>query len=95
MAKRRGKKSRRSGRAKLPLAIVVPMAVPAVEAGKYLMAGRLPEAAYVMSGIDINGKFHANRFLQTYAPMAGGVIAHKLAGRFVNRYIPKWLPVSI
>lgn len=96
MAKRRYGKRRGGSRSKkLPLSIVIPMAVPAIQAGKHLMAGQMPEAAYVMTGIDINGQFHAGRLVQTYAPMVGGVLVHKFAGRFVNRYIPKWLPVSI
>jgi len=89
------KKSRRSGKSKIPLAIAVPMAVPAIEAGRHLMAGQMTEAQYVFTGVDINGKIHANRVAQTYAPMVVGVLVHKFAGRYVNRYIPKWLPVGL
>ena len=96
MAKRRFKKSRRGGSKKLPLAIMVPMAVAGYETGKYLFAGDTKNAAYVMSGMRADGTFSSGRLIQTYAPIAAGVVVHKIAGRVgVNRYIPKWIPVSI
>ena len=96
MARGRSKKSRRGGSKKLPLAIMVPMAATAYESGKYLMAGDTANAAYVFSGIDSAGNLQTGRLLKTYAPMLAGVVIHKGAARLgVNRYIPKWLPVSI
>jgi len=94
---RRGRKSRRGhgGSKKLPLAIIVPMAIPAVEAGKAIMAGQYDMARYIMTGVDGMGRFNASRLGETYIPVVAGVVVHKVAGRFVNRYIPKWLPVSI
>lgn len=95
MARRRSKKSRGGRSKKMPLAIVVPMAIPVVEAGKALMAGQYDSARYIMTGVDGMGRFNVGRMVETYAPVVAGVVVHKFAGRFVNRYIPKWLPVSI
>jgi len=94
---RRNKKHRRSGSKKLPLAIVVPMAVAGVQVGQQIMAGNYNGAVERMTGYDPAGKhFDSNSFLTTYAPIAVGVVVHKVAGRAgVNRYIPKWLPLSI
>ena len=95
MARRFGKKRRGSSSKKLPLAIVVPMAIPVIEAGKALMAGEYDNARYIMTGVDGMGRFKTSRLIETYAPVVAGVVVHKVAGRYVNRYIPKWLPVSI
>jgi hypothetical protein len=99
---RRGRKSRRSGgRKKIPLAIVAPMAFSAynyvlepVLKGDMGRAQR--QTAYYMAGMQQDGSgFQLDGPLKFYGPMIAGVVAHKVAGRFVNRYIPKWLPVSI
>jgi len=97
MAKYRGKKRRSGGRSKkMPLAIVVPMAVPAMLAAKYAMAGNFTSAQHVFTGIQADGSLDTGRLMATYVPMLSGVIIHKAAGRLgVNRYLPKWLPVSI
>jgi len=94
MAKK-GKRRGGSRSKKLPLAIVIPMAIPAIEAGKAIMGGQYDTARYIMTGVDGMGRFVPGRMVETYAPVVAGVVAHKFAGRFVNRYIPKWLPVSI
>ena len=98
MAKRRyGKKRGGSRSKKLPLAIVVPMAVAGMQVARQAMAGNYNGAVERMTGYDPAGKhFDVNSFMTTYAPIAVGVVVHRVAGRAgVNRYIPKWLPVSI
>jgi len=96
MAKYRKKKGRRSGSKKLPVAVIVPMAIPVVEAGKALMSGQYDTARYIVSGVDGSGRFNAGRLIETYGPLAAGVVVHKVANRVgVNRMIPKWVPLSI
>jgi len=96
MARRKGKKGRRGGSKKMPLAIIAPMAFTGYEVGKYVMAGDMANAKYMVTGIDSAGKFKGGRVVETYLPIAAGVIVHKGAAALgVNRYIPKWLPVSI
>lgn len=101
MARRRSKKSRRPGKKKLPLAIMIPAAfstynyvLEPVFKGDMGRAQR--QAAYYMGGMQQDGSgFQLDGPMKFYGPMVAGVIAHKVAGRFVNRYIPKWLPVSV
>ena len=96
MARYKRKKSHRSGSKKLPLAIVVPMAATGYKVGKMMMAGDTGGAVLNMTGIANDGSFHSEYVVRTYAPMLAGVIVHKGAARLgVNRYLPKWLPVSI
>lgn len=98
MARRRRKKSRRSGSRKLPLAVVVPMAVSGYyNVAKPIMAGNHEGGLANLTGYDTRtGKFEPQRYVYTYGPILAGVVIHKIAGRVgANRYIPKWLPVSI
>jgi len=96
MARRRGKKSRRGGSKKMPLAVVAPMAIVAYEAGHYAVKGDMDNAKYVLTGVRRDGTWSSGRTMQTYTPVLVGVVIHKAASRLgVNRYIPKWLPVSI
>jgi hypothetical protein len=40
------------------------------------------EVQYIFTGIGADGQFHADQIMRTYAPMAAGVVIHKMAGRF-------------
>ena len=100
MAKRRyGKKRRSGGSKKLPLAIVAPMAVVGYGIAKDVMAGNNIMAVVKMTGFDTGStsdRFKPQYLVGTYGPILAGAMVHKVAGRMgVNRYIPKWLPVSI
>lgn len=97
MAKRRyGKKRGGSRSKKLPLAIALPVGMAGAQAMKYVMAGNYTSAQHVFTGIQANGGFDQGRFMMTYLPIVAGVLVHKGASRLgVNRYIPKWIPVSI
>ena len=97
MAKRRyGKKRRSGGSKKLPLAIALPLGMAGAQAAKYAMAGNFTSAQHVFTGIQADGGFDQGRMMATYVPILAGVVIHKGASRLgVNRYIPKWLPVSL
>lgn len=101
MARRRSKKSRRSGSKKLPLAIAIPTALSTYNyvldpVLKGDMGRAMRQAKYYMGGMQEDGSgFQLAGPMMFYGPMIAGVVAHKFAGKFVNRYIPKWLPVSI
>jgi len=102
MARRRyGKKKGGSRSKKMPLAIVAPMAVVGYGIAKDAMSGASGQnlAIAKLTGFDrgsSSDSFKPMMLVQTYGPVAAGVIVHKMAGRMgVNRYIPKWLPVSI
>ena len=95
MAKRRYKKSRRGGSKKLPLAIAVPVALPIIDAAKMAMSGGTSDQVlYKLMGFNSGGVDKA-KVVTIAAPILGGIVAHKVAGKYVNRYLPKWLPVSI
>lgn len=100
MARRRfGKKHRSGGSKKLPLSIVVPMAVVGYGVAKDAMAGNMNMAALRMTGFDAaspSNKFKPEYLVATYGPIMAGVLVHKVASRMgANRYIPKWIPLSI
>lgn len=100
MARRKyGKKRRSGGSKKLPLSIAVPMGVVGYSVAKDAMAGNVNMAALRMTGFDAaspSNKFKPEYLVATYGPIMAGVFVHKIAGRMgANRYIPKWLPVSI
>ena len=90
------KRKRKSGRSKkLPLMIVAPMAAPVIEGA---MAGfqskSMTEALYPLTGMGSDGSLHTDRLVQTYVPIGLGIIGHKVVGKAVNRYIPKWIPFN-
>lgn len=95
MARYKRKKPRRSGNKKLPLAVAVPLAIPLIAAGRVALAGGTgDDITYKMMGFNSGGVDMA-KVSQIAVPIVGGILAHKIIGRHVNRYIPKWLPVSI
>ena len=102
MARRRYSKKRGGSRSKkIPMAVMVPMAIPAIRSVGVLMGGGSTEAmgqglAQIWAGIGTDGKLHADALALTYVPVLAGVIVHKAAGKLgVNRYIPKSIPFSI
>lgn len=96
------KKKSRGGRShKVPLSIVAPMAVVGYGIAKNAMEGPSGQnmAVLKMTGFDMGStsdRFKPMYLVGTYGPVAAGFLVHKMAGRLgVNRYIPKWMPVSI
>jgi hypothetical protein len=80
---------------KLPLAVAVPLAIPIIAAGRAaLSGGSADDITYKLMGFNAGGVDMA-KVAQIGVPIVGGVLVHKFVGRAVNRYIPKWLPVSI
>lgn len=94
MARRYRKKCGGSRSKKLPLAIVIPAAIPMYNAGRAALSGDMNAVLWHSMGYGTGG-FNGQQVMKIAAPIVGGVVLHKFAGRFVNRYIPKWLPVSI
>jgi len=96
---RRSKKKGGSRSKKMPLAIVAPMAVVGYGIAKDAMSGNNNMAVLKMTGFDMGStsdRFKPQYLIGTYGPLAAGVIVHRFAGRMgVNRYIPKWIPVSV
>ena len=97
MARRKyGKKRRSGGSKKVPIAVVGPIALLGYQAAKFALAGDMNNAGYVLTGVNSGGNFNMGRVIQSYTPIAAGIVVHKIASRAgVNRYIPKWLPLSI
>jgi len=99
MAKRRyGKKRRGSRSKKVPMAIMVPLAGQAMSS--YMAssnpAHKLNNFALKTTGYDfVNGNFNAGAAMPFWGAMVAGIVVHRVAGRTVNRYIPKWIPVSL
>lgn len=100
MARRRYKKSHRSGTKKVPLAVVLPAAFSAynyvLEPVLHGDMGRAQrQAAYYMGGMQADGSgFQMDGPLKFYGPIVIGVLAHKFIGSRVNRYIPKSIPLG-
>lgn len=94
----RKKKQRSAGRKKLPVSIALPVAAPVVETGQMVAkkgADSGNDIVYIWTGFDGQRKFHWDRAVKTYAPMVGGIVVHKTVGRYVNKYLPKWLPINL
>ena len=98
MARRRFGKKKRSGKRNkaIPVAIVAPLAMPAIN---YVLPkvmsgdikGAVQSLALEYTGMDSAGKFHANQLVEAYVPVAMGVVVHKMASKFgINRYARKY-----
>lgn len=77
MARRNRRKRRGSGKMTLPMAILAPVAMAGYQV--YQQRANPVEAQYVLTGIGSDGNFHMDRVIKTYAPMAAGIVIHKLA----------------
>lgn len=95
------KKHMRKSRQKLPLAIMIPLALPVIDVAKRVSDGKFDSndqkmLIYNMTGYNTATKtWNAVGPMQTYGPILLGVGVHKFVGKHVNRYIPKWLPVGL
>jgi len=99
MAKRRyGKKKGGSRSKKMPIAVFAPMAVPLIRAyqqtGTY--GAKMDRLTRSITGVSIDsGQFNVADALPYWMAQGAGIVVHKVAGKTVNRYIPKWVPVSL
>ena len=86
---RYGRKRRGGRRAKsIPVAVALPVALAGVQAGQYAMKGEWTNAQYIFTGVDSTGNFQSSRVIKTYAPIAAGVIVHKVANKVgVNNFV--------
>jgi len=88
--RRAGKKNRA-----IPISIVAPLAMPAIQyvipkaiAGDF--KGAMSSLALEYAGIDANNKFHFNQVAEVAVPLLVGVVVHKAANRFgINKYARK------
>ena len=94
MARRRSKKGRRSGSHKVPLTIAIPLLIHAVPTVKHVLKNEMDIAAFEGMAIGPGGKFDMNKATMIAVPYVAGILAHKMLGRQINRYIPKWSPVN-
>lgn len=90
----RKKKSRRSNKMTLPLAVLLPVAAPVAEAvgimAKGDVKGGIAFATAKFTGLQSDGTFNAAYLMNTYGPMAAGALIHWGAGRMgVNRALGK------
>jgi len=84
---RKGRKSRKSSKMTLPVALVAPILFVGYENASLAMTGRegALQAMANITGID-NGHLNMNRLALTYGPVVAGAIIHKGAGYFgVNK----------
>lgn len=94
--KKRGRRGFGKKNRAIPLAIVGPLAMPAVQyVAPKLLAGDLKGAFQSMvleyTGMGTDSKFHPNQLVEAYLPVLGGVVVHKLATKFgVNKYARKF-----
>ena len=93
------KKHHRSGSKKIPLAVVVPLALPVIAAGRVAIAGgNGNDVIYQLMGIGQSGGHSAvntEKALSIGVPIVAGVLVHKFIGKHVNRYIPKSIPFGV
>jgi len=93
------KKHKSAGKKKLPMAIILPAAAPAMGTVGSFVAGDYKAGMnglmYGYAGITADGKLDSGQIVRTYVPVAVGILVHKFAGRYVNRYLPKWVPIQI
>jgi len=88
MAKYRRKKSRRSHKMTVPMAVAAPVALLAFDVGKDIMSGATNVARAKLTGVTDSGNFNVGLLMRSYGPVLGGVVVHKLAGMAgVNRLI--------
>ena len=98
MARRRFGKKKRSGKRNkaIPVAIVAPLAMPAINyVLPKVMSGDIKGAAQSLAleyaGIGADGKFYPRQLVEAYVPLAMGIVVHKMAGKFgINRYARKY-----
>jgi hypothetical protein len=76
------------------MTIAIPMLIHAVPTVKAVLANQMDIAAYEGMAIGAGGKFDMTKAAQIATPYVAGIVAHKLIGKSVNRYVPKWLPVN-
>jgi len=85
---------------KIPLSIGLGVGMPMYQyVGEPLLKGDIAraqrQADYYMFGKQEDGSgFQLTGPARFYGPMILGVAAHKIIGKFINPYLPKWLPVN-
>jgi len=93
MARRRyKKKSRRSKAKSIPVAVMAPIAMMAVNPMKYAISGDVGKAFLELRknvmGVEWDGSFNPGALVGTYTPIITGVVVHKLANKFgINSYV--------
>lgn len=82
----------------IPMAIAAPLVAIGYEAGKDIMAGNMAELKWDLVAVNAEGKFSTQKAMQIYAPLAIGVVVHKVANKTgVNNYVRRatmgWLSI--
>jgi hypothetical protein len=76
------------------MTIAIPLIIHAMPTVKALVENKMDIAAYEGMAIGAGGRFDTNKAMMIATPYVAGIVAHKLIGKSVNRYVPKWMPVN-
>lgn len=71
----------------LPVAVLAPIGANAYHSAKHIQAGEYHDAAMVWTGMDKNGNIVWGRLMQTYLPIAAGIVIHKFLGPSINKQL--------
>jgi len=95
----RRRKKGRHGKKKIPLAIVVPALYPVIPAVKSAMAGNFARAGLDLRwdylGVNDQGQFSPTKLVQNMTPIVVGILVHKYVGPYINKRLPKSIPVGL
>ena len=88
MARRRYKKSRRSGKRKIPMLATAGAAIYGMNVIDGYMKEGIPLAKLRAMGIEYDGHFNMSRAISNFAPVLVGVVGSAAASKFrLNRYL--------
>jgi len=87
MAKR-SKKGRRAKKMTIPLSVAAPLGLAAFWTFQNLSRGDYTQVRQDFTGVGADNKFAVQNLMPMYAPLAAGIVVHKIAGKVgVNKVI--------
>ena len=90
MAKYRRKKSHRSSKMTVPVAIMLPVAAVGYQAYKSMRAGDTRAPVRMFTGYDMaTGDFNPSALIAGIGPIVLGGLVHKFAGPMVNKQLAR------
>lgn len=97
MARRR-KKSRSKGKKKLPILPMLPAVVPAVMAYKAVgISSEFPNYfVWQLTGYSpSDDAWNKTVMKRQIGLVAVGAVGHMIANKYINKKLPKWIPISL